>query len=267
MTDPFALARSLMPPLRNAAREAGATANGFFRRGSRTTAEVWSKEGGSPVTAADLVANRILKSRLLEALPEAGWLSEESTEDAERLERRAVWVVDPIDGTRVFLSGHPDWSVAVALLVDREPVLGIVHAPAHDTLYEAGLGEGARLNGRPMSVSRVAALKGGRVAGPRPLIDQLERKAGRLHPMERIPSLALRIARVAEGVVDLGLVSSNAHDWDIAAADLILREAGGRLTTFDGRLPAYNRPEPLHGELVAASVRLHPLLIEAMTAR
>jgi myo-inositol-1(or 4)-monophosphatase len=98
-------------------------------------------------------------------------------------------------------------------------------------------------------------------------VDHLERAAGPLQRLEKIPSLALRIARVAEGVVDCGLVSSNAHDWDIAGADLILSEAGGCLTAFDARLPAYNQAEPLHGELAAASRKLHPALIKAMTAR
>ena len=86
-----------------------------------------------------------------------------------------------------------------------------------------------------------------------------------MHAVERIPSLALRLVRVAEGAVDLGLVSPNSRDWDLAAADLILAEAGGRLSTFAGARPRYNRSEPVHGELLAAPAGLHPRLIEAMT--
>jgi len=113
----------------------------------------------------------------------------------------------------------------------------------------------------------VQAIRGARVAGAKSLVDQLDRCAGPITRMERIPSLALRLVRVAEGAVDLGLVSANARDWDIAAADLILREAGARLSDFAGEDPAYNRPDPVHGELLAAPRQLHPRLIEAMTAR
>jgi myo-inositol-1(or 4)-monophosphatase len=104
------------------------------------------------------------------------------------------------------------------------------------------------------------------VAGPKPSVDHLARRAPNVRRATRIPSLALRIARVAEGSIDIGLVSGNARDWDLAAADLILQEAGGLLTDLSSRPPIYNRPDPGHGELVAGPARLHPLLIEAITA-
>ena len=263
-------ALALMPAVREAAREAGRIACRYFRRGRKTTAEVWSKHGGSPVTEADVAVDSFLKVRLAEALPDAAWLSEETADDPARLTARRLWIVDPIDGTRAFLSGHPDWSIAIALLVDGEPALGVVHAPAHGDngiLYEACRRGGAFRDGARIAVSQAAALSGARVAGPRPLIDRLQRSVGPLSPVERIPSLALRLARVAEGAVDIGLVSSNARDWDIAAADLILAEAGGRLTTFEGGRPRYNQAEPVHGELLAAPRGLHPRLVEAMTGR
>ncbi|MFL5164910.1 MAG: 3'(2'),5'-bisphosphate nucleotidase CysQ [Microvirga sp.] len=259
------LAFALMPAVREAAREAGRIACSYFRRDGKTTARVWSKHGGSPVTEADVAVDSFLKVRLIEALPDAAWLSEETTDDPARLSAPRLWIVDPIDGTRAFLSGHPDWSIAIALLVVGEPVLGIVHAPAHGLLYEACRGGGAFRDSAAISASARAELAGARVAGPKPLIDRLQRTAGPLSPVERIPSLALRLVRVAEGAVDLGLVSANSRDWDIAAADVILAEAGGRLSTFAGARPRYNRPEPVHGELLAAPAGLHPRLIEAMT--
>jgi myo-inositol-1(or 4)-monophosphatase len=208
-----------------------------------------------------------LKVRLSHILPEAGWLSEETADDPVRLDRRLVWIVDPIDGTRAFLNGHPDWSVAIALMADGRPLAGVVYGPAHNAFYAGLDGLGSTLNGAPLGVSTRRDLAGAGVTGPKPLVDRLEARAGRMRPLEKIPSLALRLARVAEGVVDVGLVSSDARDWDLAAADLILREAGGRLTGLDGTKPAYNRPEPVHGELVATSARLHPDVIEAMTTR
>ncbi|HYF54093.1 MAG TPA: 3'(2'),5'-bisphosphate nucleotidase CysQ [Salinarimonas sp.] len=259
------LVRTLTPLLRDVAGEAGAMARAYFRRGQKTGARIWSKAGGSPVTEADVQVDAFLKARLSRALPEAGWLSEETADDAARLDRRLVWIVDPIDGTRAFLNGHPDWSVAIGLLMDGEPVLGVVHAPALNALYAASAGGGATLNGQPIAASPRRALAGAITTGPKPLVDRLQRGAADLVAAEKIPSLALRIARVAEGSIDLGLVSSNARDWDIAAADLLLREAGGRLTGLDGAPPRYNRPDPVHGEMLAAPAALHASALEALS--
>jgi myo-inositol-1(or 4)-monophosphatase len=260
-------ARALMPLVRDVAREAGKIACRYFERGGKTTARIWSKHGGSPVTEADVAVDSFLKVELSAALPESGWLSEETADDPARLGVRHLWIVDPIDGTRAFLSGHPDWCVAIALLVAGKPALGVIVAPAHKTLYEACRRGGAYRDGARISVSDRRMLRGARVAGPKPLLDRLERSVGPIAPVPRIPSLALRLARVAEGAVDLGLVSSNARDWDIAAADLILTEAGGMLTTFEGLPPQYNVVEPIHGELLAAPRGLHPQLIGAMTGQ
>ena len=258
------LARRLSPFLRDTAREAGAIASSFFRSGLKTSARVWSKGGGSPVTEADMAVDAFLKTRLSGAVPEAGWLSEETADDPARLHRDLVWIVDPIDGTRAFLAGNHDWSVSIALLGQGRPVFGIVYAPAHGHLYEACRGRGARRDGEAIEASPVKRLLGLSVAGPKGLVDRLEERVGTLKRPPRIPSLALRLARVAEGSVDTGLVSSNACDWDIAAGDLILEEAGGVLTRLDGARPAYNQADPVHGELVAAPRQLHPRLVEAM---
>jgi myo-inositol-1(or 4)-monophosphatase len=259
------LAARLTPLVRDAAREAGTIAGRFFRSGLKTSARTWSKNGGSPVTEADMAVDAFLKAQLSRAAPEAGWLSEETTDDPARLDRDLVWIVDPIDGTRAFLSGSHDWSVSIALLGHGRPILGIVYAPAHGALYEAQRGQGALRDGKPIEVSPSKRLPGLSVAGPKGLVDRLEHRVGTLKRPPRIPSLALRLARVAEGSVDAGLVSSNSCDWDIAAGDLILEEAGGLLTRLDGGRPAYNQVEPIHGELMATSQRLHPGLVDAMT--
>lgn len=256
----------LLPLVREVAHDAGALAMRYFRSGLPTSARIWSKAGGSPVTEADVAVDTFLKVRLSQTLPEAGWLSEETADDHRRIDRRLVWIVDPIDGTRAYLSGSHDWSVAIALLEDGLPVLGIVLAPAHGSIYEAERGAGARRNGEPISVSAAASLAGISIAGPVPFIDRLQRTVPSLRRPPRIPSLALRIARVAEGSVDAGLVSSDARDWDIAAADLILVEAGGLLTGLDGTPPRYNALDPCHGELVAAPRRLHAELVAAIKA-
>jgi len=267
MNSPDTFPETVMPAFRDIVREAGALAMRSFQPGLKTSAHVWNKSGGSPVTAADMAVDAFLKEALGRLVPEAGWLSEETADDARRLEKRLLWIVDPIDGTRSFAAGALDWSVSAALLADGAPVLGIVYAPAHEILYEASRGQGARRDGHAIAMPSGAKLDRMSVTGPKSLVDQLEYAVGSFHRLPRIPSLALRIARVADGSVDVALVSSNAHDWDLAAADLILHEAGGRLTGFDGAPAAYNQPDPVHGELLAASRALHPRLIEAMTAR
>jgi myo-inositol-1(or 4)-monophosphatase len=234
----LALVQNFLPAAREITREAGALAHGYFRSGGQTAAKVSYKTGGSPVTEADMAVDAFLKERL----------------------------VDPIDGTRAFVSGSRDWCVALALLADGRPIFGHVFAPAWDHFYEAVLGGGATRNGAPIAVSDAAALGGSRVAGNKPLTDIFAKRAGTVERLPRIPSLALRIARVADGSVDVGLVSANSHDWDLAAADLILHEAGGRLTDYAGEAPRYNREKPTHGELVACPARLHQHVIEAMTA-
>src|ERR671911_308098 len=157
-------ALALMPAVREAAREAGRIACRYFERGAKTTARIWSKHGGSPVTEADVAVDSFLKVELSAALPEAAWLSEETADDPARLDARLVWIVDPIDGTRAFLSGSPDWCVSLALLADGRPIFGHVFAPAWDQLYEAVLGQGATRNGEPIAVSAETDLRGSRVA-------------------------------------------------------------------------------------------------------
>jgi myo-inositol-1(or 4)-monophosphatase len=257
---------SLAPVVADLAREAGALALRFFQEGAATSARRWTKERGSPVTEADIAVDTFLEERLLRMLPEAGWLSEETADRPDRISRSLVWIVDPIDGTRAFMTGNPDWSIAIGLLLNGRPTLGVVHVPAHGMLYEAAAGAGAFRNGSRLQVSSRPSLGGARVTGPKPLIDQLARNSGPIERVARIPSLALRLARVAEGSVDVGLVSADARDWDLAAADLILSEAGGRVTALDGEPLVYNRPEPIHGELAAAPARLHPSVVAAMRA-
>jgi myo-inositol-1(or 4)-monophosphatase len=264
MVSPLDLA-SLTQSVSAVARRAGALALPYFRAGEQTAAKLWYKGQSSPVTEADIAVDSFLKDELLALLPEAGWLSEETADNPQRLVRRHVWVVDPIDGTRAFASGHPDWAVSIALVTDGTPVLGILHAPVHEHLYEARVGAGALRDGRKLVLSgdNPSPLPA-RVAGPKPLVDRFEHGTAPVERLPKVPSLALRLARVADGSIDVGLVSANAQDWDIAAADLILREAGGLLTDLAGTRPVYNRPEPKHGEMIAVASRLHPRAIAAM---
>lgn len=249
------IAAELLKAVGESCLEAGAIAVDLFRPGATTAARTWAKSGGSPVTEADIGVDTFLRIRLSELLPEAAWLSEETVDDAQRLSHRYVWVVDPIDGTRAFMQGSPDWAVCVALLDQGAPILGIVHAPACNATYRALAGGGATLNGETVRASSAGSLAGARIAGPKPMLDALAQFES-FEAVGRIPSLALRLTRIADGTIDAGLISPDARDWDLAAADLVLSEAGGRLTDSEGRPVVYNREVPVHGMLAASNGKL-----------
>jgi myo-inositol-1(or 4)-monophosphatase len=241
-----------------AARGAGALALEFFRPGAATSAGISHKAGGSPVTEADYLVDRFLKQRLETLVPEAGWLSEETEDTSARLSKDIVVVVDPIDGTRGFMRGLGAWAIAIALVEQGRPLIGVVHAPALGETYVAVRGAGARLNDSAIEVSKLVALgASARVASPVFLAERLREAGLQFSLQPKFPSLALRIANVASGALDAGFASKNAHDWDIAAADLILHEAGGRLASLDGCAIVYNRSDTRHGLLTAAPAQIH----------
>ena len=242
---------------------AGEMALGFFRPGERTSAAVQSKEGGSPVTEADKLVDGFLKQRLTELVPRAGWLSEETLDTPDRLTRRTVFIVDPIDGTRAFMAGDRRWAVSIALVTDGRPEFGIVHLPALAETFIGVRGRGAWRNGVPITVSGRQSLAGAHIAGPASLLAALESSGLAFVREPRIPSLAYRLVQVACGALDAGLASTDACDWDIAAADLILHEAGGCLSDQAGGALMYNGPDPRHGVLVAAPRRLHGAFVAA----
>jgi myo-inositol-1(or 4)-monophosphatase len=229
-------------------REAGHLALSMFR----TTVKQWSKAGASPVCEADIAVDRLLRDRLTAAYPGVAWLSEESADDASRLDARYVWIVDPIDGTRAFLAGLLDWTVSAALVDNGRPIAGCLFAPATDEFFLASANKGATCNGAAIAVTRGASLAQARIAGPKSVIHRLASVVPDLIVVPRIHSLALRLARVAQGALDIAIAGADSHDWDLAAADLLVHEAGGALTRVGGGTVLYNRPEPRHGVLLAA---------------
>jgi myo-inositol-1(or 4)-monophosphatase len=239
-----------------AVREAGALALLTFRGEIKS----WTKGASSPVSEADLAVDALLRERLL-AIHDAGWLSEETEDDPARLQRPDVWVVDPIDGTRAYLAGLADWAVSVALVSAGRPVVAALYAPATDELFLGVAGGGATLNGAPLLASAGDALAGAKFSGPKRRLDTLAAIEPHIEAMPRIPSLALRLARVATGALDGTFAGPNSHDWDLAAADLLVHEAGGAISTLTGQSLTYNRPDPVHGALVAAGRARHTLLL------
>lgn len=244
-----------------AAIAAGDTALGYFRK----TFDVrWKNEGRSPVSEADLAANDILKARLLGARPDYGWLSEETDDDESRLSRESVFVVDPIDGTRAFIAGRDLWCVSVAVVHQGQPVAAALYAPALGEVFQATRDGEALKNGAAIAVRVPERRETLRVAVAEDLVGKLAlpyRKE--ITRVPHVPSLAYRLAMIADGRIDGTIVKKNSHDWDLAAADLILARAGGALCGLDGLPLSYNRPIVTHGILGAASRLALPALLAA----
>ena len=254
--------QAVLALLAEAADVAGDMAMGYFRHGGATAARIDYKHGGSPVTEADLEVDRYLRERLGAAIPDAAWLSEETADDLRRLDYDHVIVVDPIDGTRSFAAGDPQWAVSIALVSEGRPVVGVVYAPALGMKYEASIGGGARRNGWPIRVASRGLLREARLAAPAGFIKPL----AQIYPVDlvpKIPSLACRFAAVAAGDIDCAVSSPNAHDWDLAGIDIILHEAGGMLSAADGLPRVYNRRNPRHPTLYGSGKGLHAALLAA----
>ena len=241
-----------------AVREAGALALGYFGKHLREM----RKSDGSPVSEADLAADALLRERLTAERPDYGWLSEETEDDPARLECDRVWVVDPIDGTRAFLKNKPEWTVAAALVEAGRPVIAIVFNPVAEEFYHATLSKGAYLNDRPISASDPVQLENCSLAASGGLFrrDIWDRPWPHLQT-RWVNSVAYRLALVAAGKFDGTVSLSNKHDWDLAAAELLVREAGGAVTTHTGGDFLYNSPIPLQQSVVAAGPALHEELL------
>jgi len=244
--------------LEDVVREAGALALSLFR----TELKSWIKGKSSPVSEADIAVNDLVETRLRASTPDYGWLSEESADDTSRLGKPMTWIVDPIDGTRAYLERREDWSVSIALVANGSPVLGAVFAPASDEFFFATRGRGTRLNGAPITAASGNAINFPRIAGPKPLVERLGgmKEGESLYP--RIGSLALRLVRVAEGRLDAAFAAGNSRDWDLAAADLIVHEAGGEMTSLAGERLVYNQTDVRHGLLVAAGHARHAHIVK-----
>jgi myo-inositol-1(or 4)-monophosphatase len=245
--------------LEKSVREAGLLALSMFAKPLNS----WTKgEAQSPVSEADIAADNLLRDRLTSGNPDIAWLSEESVDDPARLEARYVWIVDPIDGTRAYIGGLPHWAVSAALVDNGRPIIACLYAPVSDEFFMAVAGHGATRNGAPINATPGAELGGTRIGGPRNLLARLQATLPPFEVMPRTHSLALRLARVADGSFDAAFAGGNSHDWDLAAADLLVHEAGGALTSFAGDTVTYNRPVPRHGMLVAAGRDRHAALLE-----
>ncbi|MBF0427253.1 MAG: 3'(2'),5'-bisphosphate nucleotidase CysQ, partial [Magnetococcales bacterium] len=232
----------------------------------RQALQLWTETlHASPLTNADLEANRILHDALLADCPDCGWLSEESVDDAARLQRDRVWVVDPIDGTKEFIAGLPQFAVSVGLVVSGQPVAACVFNPAADELYTARRGGGTFLNGERVRTSERTELLGASC-----LASRTETQRGDWAPFETefrlttMGSIAYKLALVADGRHDITFTLTPKNEWDFCAGLLLVTEAGGRVSDRDGRPCRFNQARTRAASLLASNGPLHDPLLERL---
>lgn len=222
----------------------------------------WEKVPGSPVCDVDIEVDALLRQRLTALLPDAGWLSEETVDNADRLSSRRLWVVDPIDGTRDYLRARPGWAVSVALVEDGQPLIGVLDAPARGEKWLAEAGKGAWRNGKRLAAGNRTQLAGARVPA-----DQLPKVDADLQMVAKPNSIALRIAMVAANEADLLASIRWGHEWDVAAAILIAREAGARVSDALGAPLAFNTPAAEAFGVLATVPAIHTAAVARLAER
>lgn len=237
-----------------AARNAGTIAAPYWRANPQT----WDKGGGAgPVTEADLAVDRMLHEYLLSERPDYGWLSEETVDTTERLDRDRVFIVDPIDGTRSFIKGDNNWAHSLAIAERGEVVAAVVYLPLRDRIFVAAKGAGATLNDEPIRVGEMGDISGARVLAAKPVMDDRHWIGGTPDFVHKHrPSLAYRLSLVAQGRYDAMLTLRDTWEWDVAAGTLIVTEAGGQVTDKRGAAPKFNQRTPHLPGLVAAGAPL-----------
>lgn len=253
MSDDFAFTyKQEMEIAERAAREAGAIIMGLFKG----KFDVQQKSKNNPVTSADLEANRRIRHLICENFPGDGWLSEEDEDDSERLKLPRVWVIDPIDGTKEFIEGVPQFAVSIGLVVEGRPRVAVVYNPAQARLYRAASGQGAYLNGQPIHVSARSELEGALLLVSRSEPQRKFQVFVDRCAIEPVGSIAFRLAKVAGGDGDGTLTFRTIHEWDICAGVLLVEEAGGKVFDGAGNAVIFNRQETRHRGVVAANAAL-----------
>ncbi len=244
-------------------REAGELAAALFAEGVKS----WDKSPGNPVSDADIAVNELIKRRLMGTRPQYGWLSEETADDSRRLFAEKVWVVDPIDGTRAFIKGRDGFCVSVALVEGGRPVMAALSAPLRHQFFTARAGQGAQVNGLDIKPAPRTELGGCAMLADKDLFTASFWPEAWPHmTLSKPNSIALRMALVACGEADAAVALRSKNEWDMAAATLILEEAGGHWSDHHGKRPPFNRPNPSYATVVAAGPALYPEVLRRVSA-
>lgn len=245
-------------------REAGALLVDYFRG----QYQIREKGKDNPVTTADLAADRTLRQAFSRQFPEDGWLSEETADSSDRLNRERVWIVDPMDGTREFVQGIPEFAVSLAMARNGVAQLAVVFNPVRGELFTAERGRGARRNGATLNITSHSQLEGARV-----LASRSERARNVFSSIEswghvrHVGSIAYKLALVAANEGDLTISFRPKNEWDVCAGGLIVEEAGGVLTDLSGHCLQFNQPHPIIRGVIATNPALHGLVLEWLKGR
>lgn len=246
----------------DAARTSGEIATGFAIEHLKK----WEKEDGAgPVTEADLAVNHFLEDELRNARPDYGWLSEESDDSNSRLGKHRAFIIDPIDGTRSFIEGSGTWAHSFAVVEEGVPIAAVVYLPMRNKLYAAARGQGATLNGKPIRANSRSQTAGAEILAARPVFEAKNWKGAQPDLIRAYrPSLAYRLALVAEGRYDGMLTLRRSWEWDIAAGALLLSEAGASVTDKRGQDLRFNKSDPMSNGVVATTSGIHADIINQL---
>jgi myo-inositol-1(or 4)-monophosphatase len=247
----------------DAAHAAGRAIRDLFGRDIAIT----QKGTSGPVTEADLASNACIHKILRQAFPNDGWLSEETADRPDRLQKTRVWIVDPLDGTWEFTTGVPEFVVSIGLVVDGVAVLGVLYNPITEETFSGGLGEGAWLNGVPIAVSPTADLAVSTFCVSRTEVRRglLQRLDGRLR-LEPKGSIAYKCGLVAGGRYAGVFTCNPRNEWDICAGVAIIEAAGGHVTDRQGEPYRFNQPDTLKKPLVGTNTHVHGALLAVLRA-
>ena len=245
-----------------AVEEAGALAMTSWREGEVPDTRIWAKSNDSPVSDIDLAVDSLLKERLNRILPDAAWLSEETADDAARLDARLLWLVDPIDGTRDYVRGRDGWCVSVALVADGQPAFAVMSAPAQQKLWVAAAGEGVTCNGDRLFGSNRQDFTGARVPSKEKTKNDQD-----LVKVTKPNSIAMRMTMVACDRADLVATLRWGHEWDVAAAHLVAQEAGAVVTDALGLPLSYNKSDPRDFGLICCAPDIHAVAVQRLEDR
>jgi myo-inositol-1(or 4)-monophosphatase len=224
------------------------------------------KAGHDPVTEADRALDAVLRKNLLR--DGEGWLSEESADDLSRLDREWVWVVDPLDGTREFVGGIPEFCVSIAMVQSGRPVAGGICNPATREIFLGSIDSGLTYNGVPAGASQQHTLKGAVILASRSETKRGEWKPFLNAPFKIVPmgSVAYKLARVSAGLAEATFTLTPKHEWDVAAGAALVLSAGGSVRTLDDSDLVCNRKDPLLSGLIACGAPMKPELMNFLNS-
>ena len=220
------------------------------------------KSENQPVTNADLEINTFLKNFLKKINPNYGWLSEESIDDKSRLKFENFWCLDPIDGTRSYIYNKPEYTISLALIHKRFPILGFIYNPSTEEFFFSKKNYGSFCNEKRINVKENNKLNECRIAVSSSEKKKLESvNFFKNKNITKMGSIAYKIALVAKGEFDMALSFTKKNDWDLAAADLLVTEAGGEIKSITGKKINYNTNELIIDSVVAGNLKMTSQLI------